>query len=70
MSLFVWLYETMTRRPYYSGRQASVDFGPTPGAEFRDALARYSDAELCERGPEIIAGLRRERDRARAGVRR
>jgi hypothetical protein len=66
--LIVRLYEAVTRRPYYTVRRASVEFGPPPAAVHAAQLAKYSDAELYARGPEILAQLRRDRARARAGA--
>jgi hypothetical protein len=57
------LYQLATGQAWTTGRSASADFGPPPGAVYREELAAYSDSELIERGAEIVAALR-ARDRA------
>ncbi len=54
------LYERMTGKPWTTSRSAAEEFGPTPATEFPE-LSRYTDAELYERGPEIVAELRAAR---------
>jgi hypothetical protein len=51
------LYERMTGQPWTTERCASVEFGPSPAAQYREKLARYSDGELYRRGGEILADL-------------
>jgi hypothetical protein len=49
MPIFPRLYERVTGRPWTTGRTASIDFGPPPGAVHAEELAAYSDAELLSR---------------------
>lgn len=55
--MIAWLYEQLTGQPYYTTRSASAEFGPPPAARYAAELARYSDAELIQHGPQILAAL-------------
>lgn len=52
------LFEAVTGRPYLTGRTASVEFGPPPGALYAEALRHYTDAELIAEGDVILRRLR------------
>lgn len=68
------LYEAITGRAWTTTRTASLEFGPPPGAVYADRLAAYSDAELLNHGPAILAHLEATeprndaKARARAGA--
>lgn len=68
MRLIPALYERLTGRPWTTSRQLSTDpalahLGPPPAVRYAAELACYTDRELYERGPEILAELR-EREAA------
>ncbi|QSB14577.1 hypothetical protein JQS43_24405 [Natronosporangium hydrolyticum] len=50
------LYELLTGRSWTTTRSMMAEFGPPPAARHPE-LARYSDAELYERGAELVAEL-------------
>jgi len=50
------LYEKVTGRPWTTTRSMAEEFGPPPAARHPE-LARYSDAELYQRGAELVAEL-------------
>ena len=52
------LYEALTGTPWTTTRSMSAEFGPLPATRYADELAAFTDAELVERGPEILAQLR------------
>lgn len=55
------LWEALTRRPWTTTRSATAEYGPPPGAVYRDRLAAYRDSELYARPTaDILADLRRE----------
>lgn len=60
------LYERLTGRPWTTGRRLSTDeavlsrYGQPPAIRYREQLAAYTDTELVERGPEILAELREQ----------
>jgi hypothetical protein len=51
------LYELVTRRPWTTVRSATAEFGPPPGAVYRDELSQFSDVELYARGDQIMTAL-------------
>jgi hypothetical protein len=55
-------YRKVTGTPYYTTRQASIEFGPPPAAVHVEVLKTYTDAELMRAwGPEFVADLRGRR---------
>jgi|1186.fasta_scaffold345323_2 hypothetical protein len=60
MSIIPALYERLTGKPWTTGRSASVDYGPPPGAVYAEQLAVYSDAELVAH--DLTDLLRRPQD--------
>ena len=50
------LYEKATGRPWTTTRSMAEEFGPPPAARHPE-LARYSDAELYQRGAELVDEL-------------
>jgi hypothetical protein len=59
--LIIGVYEHLTGRPYYTGRQASVDFGPPPAAVHAHKLAQLDGDALDRRWLELKAQHARAR---------
>lgn len=56
------IYKRLTGTPWTTGRQLSTDpalrrLGPPPAVRYAEQLRHYTDAELVERGPQILAEL-------------
>ncbi|ROP29528.1 hypothetical protein [Couchioplanes caeruleus] len=60
------LYKLVSGKAWTTVRSATAEFGPPPGAVYRDELACFSDAELYAYGDAILVAARR-RQRRRAG---
>lgn len=61
VTLIERLYERITGTPYRTvGGWASLQFGPTPGAEIAEVfdLSRVSDEVLMDRAPQLLAQAR------------
>lgn len=59
MPLIPALYERLTGRPWTTTVSATEQFGPPPGAVYRDQLAGYTDYQLaCMDRDELLARLR------------
>lgn len=54
MTMFERIYEKVTGRPYLTVRSMAAEFGPTPATRYPELLD-HSDAELVERGDELLA---------------
>lgn len=67
MSFLIAVFERLTGRPFHTSRTASVEFGPTPGAEIAAVFGAVPDDVLLSLGDELLAAARRiQRERLAA----
>lgn len=55
--MFKWLFEKATGTPWTTGRCATTEFGPTPGARYRHIVAAIPDDVLLAYDPAELHQL-------------